>query len=229
MIETPDPQNPQAQDAVATDLNTIEDGDAKDGHVTEVDDDLPLDVKVEGDDFDDSTVVDDKKNPEITELESKLASSQKKQKEHYERLLRATADIDNLRKRSKKELDEATVKTKSKTLLEVLPVIDNLERAVQHASQSAKDNPGAQKVLEGVELVLRGFFQALDRCGAKPVDSLHLTFDPNLHEAVSQGSSDEHPVGTIINVLQKGYTLGNRLLRPSLVVVSSGPSAKKDS
>jgi molecular chaperone GrpE len=150
------------------------------------------------------------------ELEAKVATLEKEKKENWDRYLRAAADLENLRKRQKRELDDAKFETKGKVLKEMLPVVDNLERAIEHAAQSAEDK---SPIVEGVQLVLRQFMTAFERLEVTPVDALDKPFDPNLHEAISQQDSDKPP-GTVVQVLQRGYKSGDRLLRPALVVVA---------
>jgi molecular chaperone GrpE len=151
----------------------------------------------------------------IAELEAKLAAAEKEKKDNYDRFLRSAADLENMRKRQKRELEDAKFETKNKVLKEMLPVVDNLERAIEHAGAGGEKNP----ILEGVQLVLRQFTAAFERLEVTPVDAMGQPFDPNLHEAISQQESDQ-PAGTIVQVLQRGYRAGDRLLRPALVVVA---------
>ncbi len=160
----------------------------------------------------------------VADLEAKLAAAEAKEKDIYDRLLRTTADLDNLRKRTRKEIDQAKADARQKTLLEVLPVVDNLERAVAHAGEAAD----AKAIADGVALVLRQFGQALERMGVTPLEAAGKPFDPNIHEAVSQTASPDHPPGTVVAELQKGYMLGDRLLRPALTVVSTGPGPAEE-
>jgi molecular chaperone GrpE len=153
----------------------------------------------------------------VAELQERVESLEAANKETYERLLRSAADMENLRKRTRKDVDEAKLDARTKALKEMLPVIDNLDRAVAHADKSNQD---AEGVLEGVRLVLRQFSQALERCDVQGIDAAGKPFDPNIHEAVSQVESAEHDAGTVVEVLQRGYTMGARLLRASLVVVA---------
>src|SRR5262245_24487164 len=155
------------------------------------------------------------------EREAKLAALEKDKKDNWDRYLRAAADLENLRKRQRRELDDARFDTKSKVLKEMLPVVDNLERAIEHASAQTGTNP----IVEGVQLVLRQFMTAFERLGVDPVDAAGQPFDPNLHEAISQLESDQPP-GTVVQVLQRGYRSGDRLLRPALVVVAKAPASK---
>ena len=156
----------------------------------------------------------------VAELQQKLATAEKEKKDNWDRYLRAAADLENTRKRVKRELEDAKFETKNKVLKEMLPVVDNLERAIEHAGRGVEKNP----IVEGVQLVLRQFATAFERLDVTPVDAMGQPFDPNLHEAISQIESDQ-PAGTIVQVLQRGYRAGDRLLRPALVVVAKAKAA----
>jgi molecular chaperone GrpE len=164
-------------------------------------------------------------NP-LAELEAKVATLEKEKKDNWDRYLRAAADLENMRKRTKRELDDARYDTKNKVLKEMLPVVDNLERAIEHASTggAGADDAATKAIVEGVQLVLRQFQSAFERLDIKPIEALNQPFDPNLHEAISQQES-EQPPGTIVQVLQRGYRTGERLLRPALVVVAKAKAA----
>src|SRR5262245_50214930 len=151
----------------------------------------------------------------IVELQQKLDAADKEKKENWDRYLRAAADVENVRKRVKRELEDAKFETKNKVLKEMLPVVDNLERAIEHAGQGTEKNP----IVEGVQLVLRQFSTAFERLEVTPVEAMGQPFDPNMHEAISQIESDQL-AGTVVQVLQRGYRAGDRLLRPALVVVA---------
>jgi molecular chaperone GrpE len=155
--------------------------------------------------------------------EAKLAALEKEKKENWDRYLRAAADLENLRKRQRREVEDARFETKGKVLKEMLPVVDNLERAIEHASTQAGTNP----IVEGVQLVLRQFLTAFERLEVMPIEAANQPFDPNLHEAISQQESDQPP-GTVVQVLQRGYRQGERLLRPALVVVAKAPAPKAE-
>ena len=157
------------------------------------------------------------------ELEGKLAAVEKEKKDNYDKYLRAAADIENLRKRQKRELDDARFDAKNKVLKEMLPVVDNLERAIDHAGSSG-DDAAMKAIVEGVQLVLRQFQTAFERLDINAIDAMGQPFDPNLHEAISQLESDQPP-GTVVQVLQRGYKAGERLLRPALVVVAKAKAA----
>ncbi|MBX3162802.1 MAG: nucleotide exchange factor GrpE [Deltaproteobacteria bacterium] len=162
--------------------------------------------------------------PETNGAEAKLAALEKEKKENWDRYLRAAADLENLRKRQRREVEDARYETKGKVLKEMLPVVDNLERAIEHATQQSGTNP----IVEGVQLVLRQFLTAFERLDVVPIEAASQPFDPNLHEAISQQDSDQPP-GTVVQVLQRGYRSGDRLLRPALVVVAKAPAPKAES
>lgn len=160
-----------------------------------------------------------------SELAAKLEQAEKEKKESWDRYLRAVADLENTRKRQKRELEDAKFETKGKVLKEMLPVVDNLERAIEHAVAAAEDPEKPGPIVEGVQLVLRQFLTAFERLDISPIDAQGQPFDPNLHEAISQQESDAPP-GTIVQVLQRGYKAGDRLLRPALVVVAKAKASE---
>lgn len=162
----------------------------------------------------------EQKDP-LEALEAKVTTLEKEKKDNWDRYLRAAADLENMRKRQRREIEDAKFDQKNKVLKEMLPVVDNLERAIEHASQA-----GTNPIVEGVQLVLRQFQTAFERLDVLPVEAQGQPFDPNLHEAISQQESDQAP-GTVVQVLQRGYRSGERLLRPALVVVAKAP-AKAD-
>jgi molecular chaperone GrpE len=158
----------------------------------------------------------------LAALEAEKAQLAKEKQDTWDRLLRTTADLDNVRKRTRREIDDARTEARSKVLREMLPVIDNLERAVEHA-EGSQAGTGVASLIEGVKLVLRQFAQALERSDVTPVEAVGKPFDPNMHEAISQIETTEHAPGSVVQALQKGYMIGNRLLRPALVVVAKAP------
>lgn len=140
---------------------------------------------------------------------------------NYDLYLRSQAEIDNLRKRNKREKEE-WVKYSNETLIKnILPSLDNLEKALEHA----ENEQAPQALREGVDLTLKGLKDALSKSGLLEIRALGEPFDPCFHEAVSQIEDDHVKPGTVVEELQKGYLLNDRLIRPAVVVVSkSGPS-----
>jgi molecular chaperone GrpE len=148
-------------------------------------------------------------------LEAKLDDARDK-------YLRLAADFENYKRRVLREREELFHYANENLIKELLDTVDNLERALEHAQQSAQEGE-SKTLLEGVELTHRSLMQALEKSGVEVVaPEGGSEFDPSVHEAIRQVQSDAHPAGTIVEVLQKGYVLRERLLRPALVVVSSG-------
>ncbi len=135
-------------------------------------------------------------------------------KDTHERLLRSAAEFENFRKRSQKEKEDAAKFGQEKLLKDFLPVMDNLERALDHAEQH-----DLAQVVEGVKLVQKLFESTLARHGVTGFSAVGKPFDPSLHEALMQKESDEPP-GTVVSEMAKGYKLHDRLVRPAAVVVS---------
>lgn len=141
-----------------------------------------------------------------------------------DRVLRLAADMDNLRKRSRKEVEEAVARGRAEVLLEILPVADSIDLAL--APQPGTD-ASAAAVLEGVSMMRRQFLASVERFGVTPVEAVGKGFDPNVHEAVAQVHSDEHEIGRVVHEMRKGYVMGEKLLRPAMVVVSKGSAMSK--
>ncbi len=149
------------------------------------------------------------------ELEQKL-------KAEHDRLLRTAADLDNLRKRSRREMEEARLRGRTDVLAELLPALDSIDMALGAARPEGEAAP----IVEGMEMVRRQFLSSMEKFGLRTVETEKKAFDPAFHEAVSQLPSEEVPAGGVIEELRRGYTLGDRLLRAAMVVVSSGPPAE---
>jgi molecular chaperone GrpE len=140
-----------------------------------------------------------------------------------EQLLRTAADFDNFRKRAKRDLDDARARSKEEIIRELLPVFDNLERALS-SSTGASD---VSSVLEGVRMVLKLFEDTAERVGLARVKTVGERFDPAVHEALQQQETEAHPPGTVIAEIAPGYRFGERLVRPAMVVVARKPAAPK--
>lgn len=136
-----------------------------------------------------------------------------------DQLLRTAADFDNFKKRTRREVSDAESRGRDEVFRELLPVFDNLERAVQH-SEGTTD---IQALADGIRMVMRQFVDTLGRMGIERVSSVGQPFDPSLHEAIQHMETTEYPPGTIAAEAQPGYRQGDRLLRPALVVVAKAP------
>jgi molecular chaperone GrpE len=157
--------------------------------------------------------------------EQRIAELEGRAKDSHDRHLRAVAELDNVRKRNRKELEDGKLDAQGRVLREMLPIMDNLERALAAAAQPKADD-GTASIVEGVRLVVRQFTQALERFAVHPIEARGKAFDPTEHEAVSQVESSDAAPGTVVDVLQTGYRIGERLLRPALVVVAKAPAAR---
>ncbi|MGA9771109.1 MAG: nucleotide exchange factor GrpE [Blastocatellia bacterium] len=138
----------------------------------------------------------------------------------YDQLLRRQAEFENYRRRVDRERSETYTRARAEVLLELLPVIDNFERALASLETSVGD---AESLRQGVELIHKQFKDALTKFGLEPVESVGKTFDPHVHEAVTIEPTDKHKENTVIEEFQRGYRLGERLLRPAKVKVASSP------
>ncbi len=137
-----------------------------------------------------------------------------------DQLLRTAADFDNFRKRARREMEDAKLRGKDDAIKEVLPVFDNLERAVA----AAENAQAISSVIEGVKMVLKLFEDTAERMGLKRIKALGERFDPAVHEAIQQQETDAHAPGTILAEVVPGYMFGQRLLRAAMVVVARKPS-----
>jgi len=156
------------------------------------------------------------KEREVEELKKKLEEKEKETKEHYDRLLRVAADFENYKKRAVREKEEWVKYANEDLMKAILPFVDNLQRALNHA-EKAENN---QSVQEGLKLTLQQFLQTLYRFGLSPIESIGKPFDPTVHEAMIAVETEEHEPNRILEEFQKGYFLKDRLLRPATVSVS---------
>ena len=140
-----------------------------------------------------------------------------------DRVLRMGAEMENTRKRLERERTDSVSFANESIIRELLPIVDNLERALEHAQREAN----ADSLTEGVSITLKAFRDALARFGCAPFEAHGMAFDPNFHEAVMQEESHDYPENTVLRELQRGYMLHNRLLRPAMVVVSKASAGAK--
>jgi molecular chaperone GrpE len=151
-----------------------------------------------------------------SELEAALKKAQEEAAENYDRFLRASADLENYKKRVSKEKADLIRYGNEELIKELLPVIDNLERALEHTSSE-----GAQEgIVDGVAMTLQLFLGILQRFGVTPIAVEGEPFDPTKHEAVMEQPTDDYNPGHVVAELQKGYLLNDRLVRPAKVAVA---------
>lgn len=151
------------------------------------------------------------------ELEDQLSEAE-------EKVLRTAADAENFKKRLQREKEDQTRYANEAFMRDLLSVLDNLERALQHSESSSNQEGLVEGLLEGLGMTLKGFIDTLARFGCTPVEAVGKPFDPNFHEAVSQEESSNDEPNTVLKELQKGYMLKERLLRPAMVIVSKPAS-----
>ncbi|CDG20630.1 Protein grpE [Xenorhabdus poinarii G6] len=157
----------------------------------------------------DSTV-----DPRVAELEEQLKQAQVNERDA---MLRARAEVENIRRRTEQDVEKAHKFALEKFANELLPVIDNLERALEAADRT---NETLLPMVEGIELTLKSFIDAVGKFGVEVVSDTHVPFNPEVHQAMTMMESDQHEPNQVMLVMQKGYTLNGRLLRPAMVAVS---------
>jgi len=158
--------------------------------------------------------------PSHDELTLLLEDARSKADEHWDQLLRANAELDNLRRRAKQDVENAHKYALEKFAQELLPVKDSLEMGLAAASGEVDAAEALKQLREGTELTLKMLSTAMGKAGIKEIDPLGEAFNPELHQAMSMQESEEHDPNTVIAVMQKGYQLNDRLIRPAMVVVS---------
>lgn len=161
-------------------------------------------------------------NP-IATLEGLVAQLESQQADLTDRLLRAHADMENLRKRTEREKADAAKYAITKFALDIVGIADNFQRAVAAVPAGAGEQEGPLKsVVDGVLMTERAFLQALERHGVRQINPQGEPFNPNMHQAVMEQDSAEVPAGTVLRVFQLGYMIEDRVLRPAMVVVARG-------
>ena len=158
--------------------------------------------------------VDEEASAQNAELKKELAMKGKEVTANYEKYLRAVADLENYKKRSIREKADIIKYGKEDIIKDILPFVDSLDRALDHA-----DSSDIQAFKEGMRLIQEQLLSCLKKHGVEKIDSVGLDFDPNFHEALMQVESEEHAENKVVNEVQKGYLLNGRLLRPSKVCI----------
>ena len=147
----------------------------------------------------------------------RIADLERELQDARDQLLRRTAEMDNMRRRFNQEREILIFEGNKRLLTELLPVVDDLERTLQHAEES--------KLTEGVELVYRNFLKVLDRYGVKPMEVVGKPFDVHAHDALMEEANADAEPGTVLKEIQKGYLLNDTILRHAKVIVSKSPDA----
>jgi molecular chaperone GrpE len=159
----------------------------------------------------------------VARLKNEIEAARMEASNNWDLYLRERADLENARKRHQRDKEDALRFANDRLLKEMVPVLDNLERAVAHAEQGGDNNQG---LLEGVNMTINQFRKVLEDFGVKPIKAVGASFDPNLHQAMGQIESAEQAPNTVVTEFQRGYLLHDRLLRPSLVMVAKAPTGE---
>ena len=154
--------------------------------------------------------------------------SQDETKDLKDKLLRSLAENDNLRKRTAKEIEQIKKYGHISLLRDFLNVVDNMERAVKSSTSENQSETGVKNLIDGIEIVLKEMKSLLDKNQIKKIEPLHEKFDYNFHQAMFEAPSADYEEGLIIEVIQPGYVLHDRLIRPAMVGVSKGEMVKKE-
>lgn len=164
----------------------------------------------------DQEIIDEVNQPDAEEETNELEVLQREKDEVYQRLLRVQAEYDNFRRRTQKE-KEADRKYRSQSLItDLLPIVDNFERAIQ----AEVNNEAAKQFVDGIKMVYRQLNDALEKEGVEVIATVGETFDPHLHQGVVQVEDDQYESNVVVEELQKGYKLKDRVIRPAMVKVN---------
>ncbi len=214
MSESKEPQNDQTQEEQSQVAEEqISDAQNNDGSA---------DTAQKPENTDTAEVVDiDPKDAQISELQAQLAQAQQALHDQKEGALRALAEGENAKRRAESEIEKARKFALEKFAGDLLPVIDSLDQAVRYADPS---NEALKPVLEGLELTQKTFNDTVTKHGLVVLDPQGEAFNPEQHQAMSMQESAEVPPNTVIAVVQKGYEINGRLLRPAMVMVSQAPA-----
>lgn len=151
---------------------------------------------------------------EQQDLAQKLDEAEQKIEQYWDKIVRMQAEAENVARRNERDVANAHKYALDKFIAELLPIVDSLELCIANETEESKS------VVEGVQMTLKMFYAAMDKFGVKQVNPVSEPFDPEFQQAISVQEDSDLPPGTVVSVLQKGYTLNNRLVRPALVVVS---------
>ena len=177
----------------------------------------------------DSSSIDEKNNSNNEEdSDNDESDSQDKIKDLKDQLLRSLAENENLRKRTAKEIEQIKKYGHISLLRDFLNVVDNMERAVKSSTSESQSETGVKNLIDGIEIVLKEMKSLLDKNQIKKIEPLHEKFDYNFHQAMFEAPSSDYEEGLIIEVIQPGYVLHDRLIRPAMVGVSKGEKVEKE-
>ena len=164
----------------------------------------------------------------LDELRAETSRAREEADKFRDAALRAEAEMQNVRRRSEREVEHAVKYGVEKMVQNLLPVVDSLEKAVEAAEQTSIGNDATQAIIEGMGLCQRLFLEVIVKAGVVTVDPHGEPFDPNLHQAISMVENPDVEPNSVVAVVQKGYTLNGRLVRPAMVMVAKGKAQSID-
>jgi len=173
---------------------------------------------------DSEPVAEDQAEKPLEDLAEKLKLKEQEAQENYDRLLRVSAEFENYKKRASRDMEEFRKYSNQSLIKEMLSVVDNLELAMNSTNGHKTIDKG---LLDGLAMTHKEILKVFEKFKVKPISAKGQPFDPTFHEAVMQEETDEYPANTVINELQKGYLIHDRLLRPSMVVVARSKDQKQ--
>ena len=195
----------------------------------QVEDENTTSVNNEDTQTNESTSIDEKDSSKNEEdLDNDKSDPQDEIKDLKDQLLRTLAENENLRKRTAKEIEQIKKYGHISLLRDFLNVVDNMERAVKSVTSENQSETGVKNLIDGIEIVLKEMKSLLDKNQIKKIEPLHEKFDYNFHQAMFEAKSSDHEEGLIIEVVQPGYILHDRLIRPAMVGVSKGEMVEKE-
>lgn len=176
--------------------------------------------------LDENSAVSGLEHSDYETLQKKLTEAESQAHDNWEKAVRATAEVENVRRRAKLDVEGAHKYGSEKFIISLLPVIDSLEQSLQGVSADSSDELNSMK--QGIELTLKLFADALNKSNVQQIDPVGETFDPQKHEAMSMQDAPDAAPGSVLVVFQKGYILNERVIRPARVVVAKGKPAGID-
>lgn len=159
----------------------------------------------------------------IAELEAKLAETETRATDNLAGWQRAQADLDNYRRRTERDRDDLARFAAQNVIMKLLPIVDNLDLALKSADTAAEANPAVVPVRDGVALIHKQFYEVLAKEGVQPIEATGQPFDPEFHEAVMRIDTDEHPDGTVVADLRRGWMMHGKVIRATMCQVSRQP------
>lgn len=159
----------------------------------------------------------------IAELEAKLAETETRATDNLAGWQRAQADLDNYRRRTERDRDDLARFAGQNVIMKLLPIVDNLDLALKSADTAAEANSAVVPVRDGIALIHKQFYEVLAKEGVQPIEAAGQPFDPEFHEAVMRIDTDEHPDGTVVADLRRGWTMHGKVIRATMCQVSRQP------